>query len=166
VSTSVPLSNELHYAALVGAVPDPELGDVTIGELGMLNAVEWDGSQLRVILVPTFLGCPARSVIELQVVSAVAPTPVTITWSPSSWVETMIDAAGRAKLAALGIAVGDAGCPRCGAALAATLVPGPTSCRSAARCTGCGDVVEVIRGAASPIRFRGLDVQGISYANV
>jgi ring-1,2-phenylacetyl-CoA epoxidase subunit PaaD len=154
--------------AAVFAVCDPELGDVTIGELGMVVAVcvsdEIAGDNgvpiVLVELMPTFLGCPARSVIERSVREALAPTEVVIKWVSKVWTEALVSDVGRTKLGLLGIAVGDAPCPNCGGADLVMLGPSATSCRSAARCNSCHEVIEVLRSAASPVRFRGL------YANV
>jgi ring-1,2-phenylacetyl-CoA epoxidase subunit PaaD len=151
-------------AQVVRSVPDPELGDVTIGELGMVRSVEWSPSGFTVELVPTFLGCPARSVIEThlrQLVAEQSDAPVTVKWVSDQWTESMISRLGVEKLARLGIAVGDNGCPRCGGLLQLVSGQGPTSCRSVGRCEACREIVEIMRGAASPVRFR-----SGTYANV
>jgi ring-1,2-phenylacetyl-CoA epoxidase subunit PaaD len=161
----------------VSQVCDPELGDVTLSDLGMIVSIttsQQDGADdvVDVTLVPTFLGCPARSVIERSIRDAISAAgithPAAIRWSHQPWTETMVTVEGRAKLGALGIAVGDAGCTECGGALRPTGSPGPTSCRSVARCRACGEIVEVLRGAGSPVRFKQVDFAPMSgsYANV
>ena len=146
-------------ARVVGAVLDPELGDVTIGELGLVVEVRAnpDGS-VEVDLVPTFLGCPALGVIAADVQRAcerLGATSSTIRWRPDvRWTTDRVSAAGVAKLAAFGVAVDtghthvtDAHCPDCSQP---SLEPrgdvGPTACRSIAWCIECRSPVEILRG--------------------
>lgn len=150
-----------HVSAAVSAVMDPELGDVTIADLGMVRSVntndDGDG-RVRVVLTATFLGCPATRLIASAVEVAARKAGaqwVEVAWDPAPWSETQVTAQGRLKLARLGIVVGDDGrCPYCDADLAVVAANSAASCRSMARCTGCGDLVDVLRGAASPIRWR------------
>ncbi len=150
-----------HVCAEVSAVVDPELGDVTIGDLGMVRSVNLDDDldgRVRVVLTPTFMGCPATGLIAdaVQVAARNAGARcVEVTWDPAPWSETQVTAEGRHKLARLGIAVGDEGkCPHCDAELVVVAANSAASCRSMARCNNCGDLVDVLRGAASPIRWR------------
>jgi ring-1,2-phenylacetyl-CoA epoxidase subunit PaaD len=153
----------------VASVLDPELGGVTIGELGLVHEVrqsEVDGA-IEVLLLPTFLGCPALKLMEHDVVAvlsahslgAVAGVAVRVTWTNSpTWNPSRISAAGCAKLAKLGIAVPVVGssvdealpvCPICASgALEAKLPVGPTACRSVAWCNSCRSVVEIMRGSS------------------
>ena len=50
------------WDALAG-VPDPEIPAVSIVDLGMVRAVDWDGARLRIEVTPTYSGCPATDVI-------------------------------------------------------------------------------------------------------
>ena len=51
-------------ARAVAAVVDPELGGVTIGDLGLVHDVRIDeGGAVVVELLPTFLGCPALALM-------------------------------------------------------------------------------------------------------
>ncbi len=139
--------------AAVGAVRDPELGEVTLDDLGLVRAVVQRGGTVAVELVPTFLGCPARGVIEADVRRAVLPWPAEITWCHEVWNEERVTPAGRAKLAGLGTVVGDGPCPRCAGRLEVLLPDGAAACRSVARCTACGELVDVLRGPASNVRL-------------
>ena len=148
--------------AAVSAVPDPELGGVTIGELGLVHTVELMVDRaIAVTLLPTFLGCPALRVMERDVRDALGSLgicDVQVVWAHSPmWGPDRISTAGRVKLAELGIAVPDRDssvdgalpvCPICSvAALEAKLPVGPTACRSVAWCTSCRSVVEIMRGS-------------------
>ncbi len=142
---------------VASGIVDPELGSVTIGELGLVRSVTVDENRnVEVVLTPTFLGCPALSLIAADVcrvlktldVSEVAvrfvASPV---WSPSQ-----INEQGRAKLVELGIGVaaadGSVRCPYCGGGKLASRVPvGSTSCRSVSWCSECRTVVDVMRAS-------------------
>jgi ring-1,2-phenylacetyl-CoA epoxidase subunit PaaD len=96
-------------AGIAGAVEDPELPSVTIGDLGILRGVQVDEhDHVDVNLTPTYSGCPAVEVIEHDVRAALAEagwTDVTV-WrmlSPA-WTTDWITPEGRRKLAAGGIA--------------------------------------------------------------
>jgi ring-1,2-phenylacetyl-CoA epoxidase subunit PaaD len=189
--THVHAASAVDLVSAVARVCDPELGDVTLGDLGVVRSVRstpWDpphvdtgphdprthdlrthdlrthdhgsldggGLHVEVVLIPTFTGCPALSVIESQVRAAVAdvlqPVPCTVhvAWDRAAlWTSSAVSPPGRARLAALGIAVGpDAVCVRCNGELAVLSATASTSCRSVSRCTSCGEIVEVLRGAS------------------
>ena len=180
----------------VSLVPDPELGGVTIGELGLVHDLRespGDGA-IEVILLPTFLGCPALNLMQRDVIAVLSAHGVSaarVTWAHSpTWSPRRISEQGRVKLAELGIAVPGSDrsadgtlpvCPICGiAALEAKLPVGPTACRSVAWCTSCRSVVEIMRGSIPDVsvqheaapRTRGVseigraDFPKDSYANV
>jgi ring-1,2-phenylacetyl-CoA epoxidase subunit PaaD len=142
----------------VGAVPDPELGGVSIGDLGLVAAilVRTDGSVL-VELTPTFLGCPALALIEADVCAAAlgaGAADAVVRWVHAPmWSPSRISARGRSLLGALGIAAPSApgttiACPLCGApALSPSSPVGATACRSVLWCSACRNVVELMRGA-------------------
>jgi ring-1,2-phenylacetyl-CoA epoxidase subunit PaaD len=90
-------------------VLDPELRVVTIEELGILRAVEEDESgSVRVTITPTYSGCPAMDMIRADLRSALArggyPDAEVVTVLRPAWSTDLINEAGRAKLAAAGIA--------------------------------------------------------------
>jgi len=143
----------------VSAVLDPEMGGVSIGDLGLVEAVRVTPTgRVEVDLVPTFLGCPALDLIERDVVAAVTRATgsedvlVSFVRVPS-WSPQRISPHGRRQLAALGIAV-DTGavrwvsvhCPVCGTSrLRPVSEVGPTACRSVAWCDSCRNPIEVVR---------------------
>jgi ring-1,2-phenylacetyl-CoA epoxidase subunit PaaD len=146
---------------VVSSVPDPELGGVTIGELGLVHELCQSGADgaIEVTLLPTFLGCPALTLMERDVVALLrgcGVSAVRVTWANLPvWSPRRISETGRVKLAELGIAVPGLDpsadgelpvCPICqSAALEAKLPVGPTACRSVAWCTSCRSVVEIMR---------------------
>jgi ring-1,2-phenylacetyl-CoA epoxidase subunit PaaD len=142
------------HAAIAG-VDDPEMPGVSIVELGLLESIECgaDGSVV-VGLIPTFSGCPAQDVIAASVrravaaIDAVSSVHVQFLRAPA-WTMDRVTARGERALAErLGIAVergGVAPCPRCASPTEQRSLFGPTRCRAVHVCTGCGEVVEVMR---------------------
>ena len=138
----------------IGAVPDPELPVVSIGDLGMIHRVDIEGDVVRVSLLPTFLGCPAAEMIQAAVDrsgSTAWARPATVTMSHAvPWTSDRITAAGRAALLAAGIAppteAADPPCPMCGSKR--TVMDnafGPTQCRSLHYCRDCRQPFESFR---------------------
>ncbi|SCF25788.1 ring-1,2-phenylacetyl-CoA epoxidase subunit PaaD [Micromonospora carbonacea] len=123
----------------MAAVVDPEIRVITIDELGILRAVDQDPAtgRVTVTITPTYTGCPAMDVIRADIRRALAAAghsdaDVRTVYSPA-WSTDWISAAGRAKLAAAGIAPPPAVTPG-GAAGAGTVVP----LTLAVRCPLCG----------------------------
>ena len=149
--------------AAVDAVPDPELGDVTIGDMGLVVSVEADDidRSVRVDLRPALLGCPAVGLVESQVRAAASAAgagsvDVRIVHAPV-WDPSAVSEVGRARLAVPGIAVptvdGRVVCPYCGSGdVEPRADVGSAACRSVAWCGACRSVVDVLRGAAADRR--------------
>ncbi len=125
-------------------VPDPEIPAVTLMDLGIIRDVTAD----RVVLTPTYTGCPATLVIETMVRVALDKAGfdhvrIETTLSPP-WTTDWISEAGRAKLKAYGIAPPvPAGtraveCPQCGSSHTEELSRfGSTPCKAQWRCREC-----------------------------
>jgi len=52
-------------------VKDPEIDSVSIIDLGMVNEVTIEGENVRITLLPTFLGCPALEFIKTNITLSV-----------------------------------------------------------------------------------------------
>ncbi|WP_142506676.1 1,2-phenylacetyl-CoA epoxidase subunit PaaD [Melghirimyces algeriensis] len=128
-------------------VMDPEIPDVSIVELGMVNRVTMNEGHVRVELTPTFVGCPALDMIAQNVKDRliqeerVNRVEVAFVMSPP-WTSDRITPEGREKLKNFGIAppsedrVSD--CPYCGAKEGEVVnLFGPTACRSVFYCRNC-----------------------------
>ena len=93
----------------LGDVPDPELPTISVVDLGVILRVELDqaAKHARVLLMPTFLGCPAlemmRDTIRERLEQFGLTVQVDIT-NEQLWSSDRISAAGRQKLAQAGIA--------------------------------------------------------------
>ncbi|MCS0602723.1 phenylacetate-CoA oxygenase subunit PaaJ [Streptomyces sp. LP11] len=146
--------------ARVAAVPDPELPFLTLGDLGVVGSVApgADG-RLEVEFTPTYLGCPALAAMASAIRDVLADCGhpdgrVRQVLSPA-WTTDRITAAGRAALAAHGIApptaapgdgpvlvrLGGVPCPHCGSRATRPHSPfGPSRCQSMLRCTACHEL--------------------------
>ena len=70
METSIKISTERVFEVLM-QVKDPEIDSVSIVDLGMVEEVTIDGNNVKVILLPTFLGCPALEIIKKNTLNAV-----------------------------------------------------------------------------------------------
>ncbi len=149
-------------AELVHGVEDPELPYVTIGDLGMVRSVDADGLRVRVVLTPTYTGCPATEQIQADVETALRGAhfepEVEFVLSPP-WTTDWITVDGRRKLSAAGIAppppVGASSsmpvdtpleCPRCGSRRTRRLADfGATACKVPYRCGACSEPFEAFK---------------------
>lgn len=129
------------------AVPDPEIPVISVVDLGIIRDVAWQGETLQVTLTPTYSGCPATSVIELDVETAlrdrgVEDVALRRQISPA-WTTDWLTEKGRAKLEEYGIAPpqeagGPDRCPRChGTNLERVSQFGSTPCKASWRCRDC-----------------------------
>ena len=141
--------------AALREVPDPEIPTVNLVDLGVILRVELDAQerQVRVLLLPTFTGCPAieimRDLICEQIARLGLEVQVDVT-REIRWSSDRITEAGRIGLARAGVAppgpvssaiiplIEPAKCPHCGShhtTLESAF--GPTLCRAIAYCRDC-----------------------------
>lgn len=129
------------------AVPDPEIPVISIVDLGIVRNVAWDGPTLEIAVTPTYSGCPATSVIAIDIETAMRErgiddirikTQISPTWS-TDW----LTARGRSKLEQYGIAPpraagGPERCPHCNATDVEKISQfGSTPCKAQWRCRDC-----------------------------
>jgi ring-1,2-phenylacetyl-CoA epoxidase subunit PaaD len=149
VSTPVPdglepLFDTNEIWAVLRSVPDPEIPAVSLVDLGIVREVHAD----RVILTPTYTGCPATFVIETMVRLALDEAGFQLvriesTLSPP-WTTDWITSEGRRKLREYGIAPPQpAGqrsveCPQCNSSETEEISRfGSTPCKAQWRCREC-----------------------------
>jgi ring-1,2-phenylacetyl-CoA epoxidase subunit PaaD len=139
------------------SVVDPEIPVLTVADLGVLREVRLENGRVEVVITPTYSGCPAMNVIEMDIKLALekagfADPKVTKVLSPA-WTTDWMSEEGRAKLAAYGIAppTGAAGrralfgeeavtCPHCGSAETTRISEfGSTACKALYRCRACAE---------------------------
>jgi ring-1,2-phenylacetyl-CoA epoxidase subunit PaaD len=144
----------------LSAVTDPEVPALTILDLGIVRDVqltEKDGrTEAKVVITPTYSGCPAMDVISIGIRMALLSRGITkvdieMRLSPA-WTTDWMTEEGKRKLQAYGIAPPQRKafqplglfeddsvlCPRCGS-MNTELVSqfGPTSCKALYRCLSC-----------------------------
>jgi ring-1,2-phenylacetyl-CoA epoxidase subunit PaaD len=149
------LTEEAVWGALRD-VPDPEIPDVSLVDLGVIKSVTVRGREVVVEFTPTFMGCPAleRMQLELgQAIAGIGGDPEIRVVLDDSWSTDRITSEGREKLRAAGFAPPaprPAGklelvqlqrgfrCPYCGSTdTRLDNIFGPTPCRSIRYCNGC-----------------------------
>lgn len=133
------------------AVPDPEIPVISVVDLGIVRHVQWHqdegGDTLEVTITPTYSGCPATSIIALDVETALAKRGIKnirITQSISPpWTTDWLSKKGKAKLEEYGIAPpnpagGPDRCPLCKSADVERISQfGSTPCKAQWRCRSC-----------------------------
>jgi len=133
--------------AVAAAVPDPEIPALTLEELGLLVDVALANETVEVTITPSYLGCPANTLIAQEIVAALAragfaDARVRTVLSPA-WTTDRITAEGKRKLQQHGIAPPDRmrtkpACPRCGNVETEELSAfGATPCTALFRCLAC-----------------------------
>ncbi len=129
------------------AVPDPEIPVISVVDLGVVRGVDVTGAAVKVTITPTYSGCPAMSVIALDIETALARQGVTDltleTRIAPPWTTDWLSDKGRARLEGYGIAPpraagGPERCPRCrSTAVERVSQFGSTPCKAQWRCTDC-----------------------------
>ena len=139
--------------AVLADVPDPEIPCVSVIDLGIVREIGVD----RVLITPTYTGCPATHAIEQMIREALDASGfmnvvIETTLSPP-WSSDWISDAGREKLRAYGIAPPPKGaassslkndtaaqCPRCGSSNTEEISRfGSTPCKALWRCKTCAE---------------------------
>jgi ring-1,2-phenylacetyl-CoA epoxidase subunit PaaD len=162
VSTQLATSEERVWSALA-TVPDPEIPAVSVVDMGMIREVEVVDGSARVVVLPTFTGCPALPIIKSDVAKAVRAVEgiedvkVEVSFVPP-WTSDRITTEGRTKLEGFGLApptgegpvlIAEIGlpkvaiCPFCGSKNTHNENPfGPTPCRALYYCDECRNPFE------------------------
>lgn len=142
-------------------IPDPEIPVLSLTDLGVIRDVRWQDETLVVTVTPTYSGCPATSVINLDIETKLRSCGIDKLrleqqLSPP-WTTDWLSEKGREKLRKYGIAPPQKGtpaggriarltgqetvcvpCPRCGSENTAKVSQfGSTPCKAAYRCRAC-----------------------------
>jgi ring-1,2-phenylacetyl-CoA epoxidase subunit PaaD len=156
---------ELAVWAALEEIPDPEIPTISVVELGVIGQVAFQaraegGERLSVELLPTFVGCPAIDIMQLQIgerlrgLELADEVEVRLSFTPP-WTSDRISPEGREKLRGSGFAppvligpsfggeelqlfLAEATCPYCGSRNTSLDNPfGPTLCRAIYHCDAC-----------------------------
>lgn len=141
-------------------VKDPEIPAVSVLDLGIVEKIQIEGTNVTVTCLPTFVGCPALDMIREDIESALqkmgATAEVNFVFQPP-WTSDRISEEGKRKLQEYGLAppapqsgVGVAltlmtpgKCPYCGSTDTVLESPfGPTACRATCYCHSCRNPFE------------------------
>ena len=145
--------DEVAVRAALAGIPDPELPVVSIVDLGIVHRVDVAIEGIEVVLLPTFIGCPAidmiRDTVAARLASFGVPVTVSTTFDPP-WTSGRITTAGLASLAAAGIAPPvdplDTRCPYCASPrVVMDSAFGPTQCRTLFYCRACRQPFEAMK---------------------
>jgi ring-1,2-phenylacetyl-CoA epoxidase subunit PaaD len=135
--------------AVLNQVPDPEIPVISVVELGIVRSVQPD----RVVITPTYTGCPATQVIERDIRAALDAAGyrhvgIETVLSPA-WTTDWITPEGREKLHAYGIAPpsrGSVECPQCGSSSTEEISRfGSTPCKALWRCRDCAEPFDLFK---------------------
>jgi ring-1,2-phenylacetyl-CoA epoxidase subunit PaaD len=130
--------------ALLDSVPDPEIPALSITDLGIVRGFRDDPP--RVLITPTYSGCPATLAIEHMVRAALDEAGFGLVSIERQlfppWTTEWITERGRERLRAYGIAppsdAATATCPQCGSTDTVEISRfGSTPCKAQWRCTSC-----------------------------
>jgi len=133
--------------AWLDTIPDPEIPVITLVDLGIIRGVEQDGDEFVITVTPTYSGCPATAVINMDIENTLRQKGVKNLrlerrLSPA-WTTDWLPEKGRAALEEYGIAPpqvagGPTRCPRCHSEnLEKTSQFGSTPCKALWKCKDC-----------------------------
>jgi ring-1,2-phenylacetyl-CoA epoxidase subunit PaaD len=137
---------------VLASVPDPEIPVISVVDLGIVRSVEPD----RVVITPTYSGCPATQVIERDIRAALdaagyRAVKIETALSPA-WTTDWITLEGHEKLHAYGIAppmpAGQRApaCPQCGSPQTEEISRfGSTPCKALWRCRDCAEPFDLFK---------------------
>jgi ring-1,2-phenylacetyl-CoA epoxidase subunit PaaD len=136
--------DEAAIMAVLDRVPDPEIPVLSITDLGIVRG--FAENPARVMVSPTYTGCPATQAIEASIreaLDAAGYRDVSIErvlFPP--WTTEWISERGRERLHAYGIAppteAATAECPQCGSTETVEISRfGSTPCKAQWRCNAC-----------------------------
>lgn len=143
---------------LLEKVMDPEVPVLSVVDLGIVREAIVDGTTVRLVITPTYSGCPAMDQISLrlrmELLSAGFTDVKMETVLSPAWTTEWMSEQGREKLRAYGIAPPNAmqsvctpayfvqeeavACPHCGSWHTSRISEfGSTACKSLYRCADC-----------------------------
>ncbi len=161
---AAPLARVRSVRAALAEVVDPEIPVVSIVDLGMVEEIAVGTDAIEVVLLPTFIGCPALELIRAEVETRLRgfgrPLDVRFEYR-TPWTSDRITPEGRRKLRAAGFAPPVAAapdapvlvqlatpvpCPLCGSRRTVLESAfGPTRCRAVYHCTACRQPFEAFK---------------------
>ncbi len=144
---------------ILNEIPDPEIPVISLVELGVVRGVEWVDTQLQITITPTYSGCPAMRMMEMDIEQSLRKEGITdfkiaMQYHPA-WTTDWMSEATKSKLKTYGIAppqahtkqrigvlISDAptevACPQCNSVNTKLISEfGSTACKSLMKCNDC-----------------------------
>ena len=144
---SLPDLSEEQVWAWLEDVPDPEIPVISVVDLGVVRSVSVDDQAVKVVITPTYSGCPAMSVIAMDIETTLSKRGVEHlelqTQIAPTWTTDWLSKKGRARLEEFGIAPpraagGPERCPHCHSQNVEKVSQfGSTPCKAQWRCQDC-----------------------------
>ena len=155
---TVARDNEVEIVrSLLEGVFDPEIPNLTIGDLGILREVYLQDATVIVVITPTYSGCPAMQTIEQDIAAVLCEAGIDNVKINSrlapAWTTDWLSETGRQKLCDVGItppaeSTNDKrtlsgpdlliACPQCASTKTERISEfGSTACKALYRCTEC-----------------------------
>lgn len=140
----------------LATVEDPEV-PITLADLGVLREVEFTEHAVRIVLVPTRLGCPARDEMARRVRAAVHTVDpalqADVEWQITAWSPAAVSGKGLTVLPLAGYASPaqtEIGCPYCGSGEIRTEGAfGGSLCKRPYTCRACGSPFDALASASA-----------------
>ena len=150
---------------VISEIPDPEIPVITIKELGVLRNIFYKEDSLKVVITPTYSGCPAMDRFQKDIIEKLEDLKVTnyeikMQFDPA-WTTDWITEEAKAKLRDYGIAppahktkdknilLGNKQrieCPRCKTKETELVSQfGSTACKAMYRCISCLEPFEYFK---------------------
>ena len=138
---------------LLDNVMDPEIPVISLYELGVLQDISREGNAVKLVLTPTYIGCPALGIMEEDARAALAAggydEVIVETCLTPAWTTAWLTPEARRKMTAYGVASPEADgvtCPQCGSVNTEVISEfGSTACKSLFRCVACHEPFDVFK---------------------
>jgi ring-1,2-phenylacetyl-CoA epoxidase subunit PaaD len=141
-------------------VKDPEIPVLSLVDLGVITGIQLAGSDVKIEMTPTFVGCPALDMMKSEIREVLKKRgfkniSIDVTFR-KQWTSDLISEKGKQALKKFGLApppsreiftelevLEHAICPRCeGSDTELKNAFGPTLCRSIHYCNACNEAFE------------------------
>ena len=131
---------------ILKTIPDPEIPAVSIVDLGIIRDVQYDDDMFNITITPTYIGCPAMSFIEEEIIYNMESQGVINYQIKTSlvppWTTDWMSEGVKAKLKDAGIAPPSKNviCPQCDSMEVEVISNfGSTACKALYKCLSCAE---------------------------
>jgi len=158
-TTTASITTTEQLWSVLAGIMDPEVPVLSILDLGIVRHAALQDGKARVVITPTYSGCPAVNTIamdiRLRLMAEGLPDVQIVTQLSPAWTTDWMSAQGRVRLLEYGIAPpaeplsgadqpfaeeAIVRCPRCNSVHTELISRfGSTACKALYRCTACGE---------------------------